>query len=306
MKKPMIAGIKVSAVFLAIFLSGIGNNSRAQDLTYASKEKCDERSGLEYGVVAGIYIPSGATADFYSGKDENENNVKYVFTNKYRYDEIWQLLGANDTFFIREFPEKMRYTPAFGFGLFVKYDPDCRTGIYLQFSYAKLRAKDVVTIEVDPPEYLTEPDIRLCPISGTEERNMVDLGFTRSFGHSKTARFTIGGGINMNNSLVKEHVIRIEDKLGMNNKSYNLVNVYGSNQYVPGGTQQAYDIRQGGIGFGIFGTVGARLEFSPAIAIEPGFTVYYKQIKIDPANGFTPHFNFFVKLCFRDLISFAE
>lgn len=287
------------ALFTLTLLLSAFLTSRAQDQFYSTPEQCKERSGLEYGAIAGIYISGGASADFYSGKPGNENNVNYVFKNKYRYDEIFYLTGAYDTVFVKEYPEKMRYNPAFSFGLFAKYDLNCHTGIYVQFSYAKLRAKDVVTVEVDPKEYLTEPDIRLYPIQGTEERNMVDLGFTHAFGQNKFARFTIGGGISMNNSLVKEHIIRIE------NKSFNLVNVYGSNSYVPGGTQQAYEIRQGGIGFGIFGTVGARFEFSPAIAVEPGFTLYYKQIKIDPSNGFTPHFNFFVKLCFRDLLSFS-
>lgn len=299
MRKIITSGILLQSIILVIFVSGLTKVACAQGGEYSTPELCKERRGLEYGAVAGIYISGGKSAEFYSGKPGNENNVNYVFLNKYRYDEIRQLLNFNDTAFILEYPGKMRYTPAFSFGLFVKYDLNCRTGIYLQFSYAKLSAKDVVTIEVDPPDYLTEPDIRLLPISGIEERNLVDLGFTHAFGNSKTARFTLGGGINMNNSLVKEHVLRIAEK------PFSLVNIYGSNSYVPG-TQQGYEMRQGGIGFGIFGTIGARFEFSPAIAIEPGLTVYYKQIKIDPAAGFTPHYTFFVKLCFRDLISFAE
>jgi hypothetical protein len=272
----------------------------AQDDGYGNPERCLERRGLEYGALAGMYFGGQITADFYSGKPENENNVNYVLSNKYWYDEIYLLLGANDTVFAREYPQKMKYDPSFSFGLFAKYDLDCRTGIYLQFSYAKLVAKDMVSLEVDPKDYLTEPDIRLCPIYGTEERNMIDLGVTHAFGNNKVARFILGGGINMNNTLVKEHILSIEDH------PYSLVNTYGNNSYIPGGSMQSYEIRQGGIGFGIFGTVGARFEFSPTIAIEPGFTFYYKQIAIDPGSGFTSHMNFFVKLCFRDLISFAE
>jgi hypothetical protein len=272
----------------------------AQDDGYGNPEGCLGRRGLEYGAIAGFYISGRTTADFYSGKPENDNNVNYILKNQYRYDEIYQLLDVNDTVFVREYPEKMKYNPAFSFGLFVKYDLNCHTGIYLQFSYARLMAKDVVSFEVDPKEYLTDPDIRLFPIYGIEERNMIDLGFTHAFGDNKVARMLIGGGINMNNTLVKEHILRIDDK------PYSLVNVYGSNSYVPGGAQQAYEIRQGGIGFGIFGTLGARIEFSPVIAIEPGFTFYYKQIAIEPGSGFTPHMNFFVKLCFRDLVSFSE
>jgi hypothetical protein len=273
----------------------------AQDHYYSDEETCKSRSGLEYGGIAGFYIPGNGTADFYSGKPEKENNANYVFRNKYWYDEIYYMLNANDTVFIREYPENMRYNPAFSFGLFAKYDLNCRTGIYLQFSYAKLRARDMISVEVDPPvDYLAEPDIRLFSIYGTEERNLVDLGFTHAFGNSRVARFTLGGGVNMNNTLVEESALRIEEKV------YNLVNVYGTRPYVPGGTQQAYEIRQGGIGFGVFGTIGARFEFSQAIAIEPGLTVYYKQINLESARGFYPQYNFFVKICFRDLLTFSD
>jgi hypothetical protein len=293
-------GSKTTLILMALALFFMNQGIRAQDNEYGDTARCHERRGLEYGVNAGFYFAGKETAGFYTGKPGNENNVNYVFKNEYWNDEIYLLLGAADTFFVREYPEKMKYDPSFSFGLFAKYDLDCRTGIYLQFTYAKLQAKDVVTIEVDPKDYLTEPDIRLCPIVGTEERNLVDLGITHAFGNHKIARLILGGGINMNNSLVKEHVLVIEDK------PFNLVNQYLNNSYVPGGNQQAYEVRQGGIGFGIFGTVGARLEFSPTIAIEPGFTFYYKHIAVEPNSGFTPHMSFFLRLCFRDLVSFSD
>lgn len=284
-------------VFVFVYLSFAGFS---QPDDYSNPDRCKERRGLEYGGIAGFYMAGKSTAGFYSGKPGNENNVNYVFRNTYWYNEIYQLLGAYDTVFVREYPEEMKYDPAFSFGVFARYDLNCNTGIILQFSYAKLRAKDVVTVEVDPKEYLTEPDIRLCSIYGTEERNLLDLGIVHAFGKNPVSRFLIGAGVNMNNSLVKEHMIQI------GTKSYNLVNVYGNNNYIPGGNQQSYEIRQGGIGFGLYGTIGGRFEFSPAVALEPGFTFYYKKIAIDPNSGFVPQMNFFVRLCFRDLLTFSE
>lgn len=281
----------------------------AQENEYKDPERCLERRGLEYGGVAGFYIAGRASAEFYSGKPGNENNVEYVFKNQYWNDEIYQLLNAYDTVIIREYPEKMKYDPAFSFGLFVKYDMNCHNAIYLQFSYAKLTARDVVSLEVDPPiDYLAEPDIRLCPIYGVEERNLVDLGFTHSVGNNSVARFIFGGGINMNNSLVKEHILKVESAIPntIRDREFNLVNIYGSGSYIPGTGNTGFETRQGGIGFGIFGTIGGRFEFSPVIAIEPGFTVYYKKITVDPSVGFVPQFNFFVRICFRDLVTFAE
>ncbi len=265
---------------------------------FYSKENCGDRGGFEYGGLAGIYLPNISSADFYSGKPENENNVNYIFSNSYWYEEIRHLLNFNDTAFVLEYPEKMGYNPAFSFGLFVKYDFNCHSGIYLQFYYAKVVASDVVTVEVDPPQdYLAEPDIRLCPIKGVEERNIVDIGYTHSFGMTKTARLTLGGGLSMNNTLVKENSIYIADK------KYDLVHVYGNKPYVPNGNQQVYDIRQGGIGFGAFGTVGVRMEFAPNIAIEPGCSVHYMMVNLKETNSYTPEINFYVKLLLRDLLN---
>jgi hypothetical protein len=291
--------IQMIAIMMVLFFSC---NLSAQNNQYADQEECKNRSGIEYGGIAGFYIPGNGTAGFYSGKPENENSANYIMKNKYWYEDIYRLTGAYDTVFIREYPGRMRYNPAFSFGLFVKYDIDCRKGFYLQFHYVKLTAKDIITFEVDPPiDYLAEPDIRHYPVIGIEERNMMDLGFTYALGNNPASRLILGGGINMNNTLVKESVLRIEDK------PFNMVNIYSGGQtYVPGAALQSYEMRQGGIGFGIFGTIGGRFEFSQAIAIEPGIAVYYKQINLESYSGFYPQFNFFVKLCFRDLVSFQQ
>ena len=292
---------KTSFIGSVLLLLCMGSAS-AQEYFYSNKEDCKSRSGIEYGGIAGFYFAGNGSAGFYSGKKENENNAEYILNNKYRYDEIFQLVRANDTIFIKEYAGKMKYNPAFSFGLFVKYNIDCHKGFYLQFHYAKLTAKDIITFEVDPPiEYLAEPDIRHYPVIGIEERNMVDLGYNYIFGNKPASRFFIGGGINMNSSLVKESVLRIEDK------PFNMVNVYSSGQnYIPGAALQTYEFRQGGIGFGVFGTFGGRFEFNDAVAIEPGISVYYKHINLESYKGFYPQFNFFVKICLRDLVSFEQ
>ena len=294
MFKASLAG----SVFLLFFLGSVS----AQYYLYSYEEDCKSRSGIEYGGIAGFYMAGNGSAGFYSGKPDNENSAEYVMNNKYWYDEIYQLVHANNTIDILEYPEKMKYNPAFSFGLFVKYNVDCRKGYYLQFHYAKLTARDIITFEVDPPiDYLAQPDIRHYPVVGIEERNMVDLGYNYTFGDNPASRLFIGAGLHMNSTLVKESVLRIEDK------PFNMVNIYSPNQnYIPGAALQSYDIRQGGIGFGIFGTIGGRFEFSEAIAIEPGISVYYKHINLESYKGFYPQFNFFVKICLRDLVSFEQ
>lgn len=289
----------MKVLYSILLFTSLVNISIGQDLY--TKENCKERSGFEYGGLAGIYLPYNSNADFYSGKPGNENDVPYLFNNSYWYEEMRHLLDFNDTAFVLEYPERMGYSPSFSFGLFVKYDLDCHSGIYLQFYYVKLKANDIVTVEVDPPQdYLAEPDIRLCPIKGVEERNIVDLGYTYSFGMSKNARLTLGGGVSMNNSLVKENVIYIGEK------KYNLVHVYGNRPYIPNSGQQTYEIRQGGIGFGAFGNIGVRMEFSPSIAIEPGCSLHYMMVNLKEKSDYTPEINCYVKLIFRDLLDMSN
>lgn len=265
-----------------------------------TKDNCKNRSGFEYGGLGGIYIANNATADFYSGKPGNENNVDYVFNNTYWYDEIRKLLDFYDTAFVREYPGKMGYSPAFSFGLFVKYNFNCHTGIYAQFYYVKLRANDVVTVEVDPKEYLTEPDIRLCPIRGVEERNLIDLGVSHAIGLNKMARITVDAGISMNNTLVKENAIYIGEK------KYDLVHIYGNRPYIPNSNQQMYQIRQGGIGFGMFASTGVRFEFSPSISLEPGLSAHFMKINLNTQTSMAPQLNLYVKIIFRDLLNFSN
>jgi len=287
-------------VLLVAALLSLFTGASAQMYDYSIKEDCLSRSGFEYGAVAGFYLPGKGSAHFYSGKPGEENNVEYIFKNKTWYEEIYRNLDAHYKVYIKGYPDNIKYTPAFEFGMFFSYNFNCRTSLYFQFSYVRLLVKDIITLQVDSITYLAEPDIRLFGIRGEEERNILDVAVNHYFGNSPVIRPMIGLGINMNNTLVKKHVLRIADK------DYNLVNVYGNRPYIPGGTQQGYDIRQGGIGFGVFATVGARLEFSKLVAIEPGFTFYYKQINLESAKGFYPQYNLFVRLCFRDLISFND
>jgi hypothetical protein len=264
-----------------------------------TSEQCKLRTGFEYGAIAGIYVANNSTADFYSGRPGNENYVNYVFDNPYWYEELWKMDFFKDTAYVLAYPGKMGYAPAFSFGLFVKYDFNCKTGLYAQFYYVKLRSNDIVTVEVDPPiEALYERKIRHCPISGIEERNILDLGISHSIGLNRVSRLALGLGVSMNNTLVKEHSIYISEK------QYNLMRIYGNNLYVPNSNQQIFQIRQGGIGFGMFASLGVRLEFSPVVAIEPGASIHFMNVNLESASTLTPQMNFYLKLAFRDLLRF--
>ena len=136
-------------------------------------------TGWDFGMNFGYYLPSAYHAGFYDGSADNVNNINYIFGNKYYRDEIRKSLNSTDTFLISAMPQKMRYTGAFTMGLYFRRTFDKYFGFSIQFNYSKLHANDFFQIEVDPNYILTEPDLRVFPIWGIEERVNIDLNFSK-------------------------------------------------------------------------------------------------------------------------------
>lgn len=258
-------------------------------------------TGWDFGINFGYYLPSAYHAKFYDGSPENVNNINYIFGNKYYRDEIRNSLNSSDTFLISAMPQKMRYTGAFTIGLYFRRTFDKYFGFSAQFNYSKLNANDFFQIEVDPNYILTEPDLRIFPIWGIEERVNIDLNFSKYFhAHSEIIVPFMEAGININSTRVKENMIQINDL------KYSLVNVYLNGTYVPGVQQTQYNIQQGGVGWGVSAGGGLRLIFSEAVSIDPGFSVYYQKINLEHYDQFRPGFVFYVRLSLTGFLANAE
>jgi len=248
-------------------------------------------TGWDFGMNFGMYLPSAFHAKFYDGSPDNVNNINYIFGNKYYIDEIRNSLNSTDTFYISAMPQKMRYTAAFTIGLYFRRTFDKYFGFSVQFNYSKLHANDFFQINVDPNYILTEPDLRIFPIWGIEERVNIDLNFSKYFhAHSEIVVPFMEAGININSTRVKENMIQINDL------KYSLVNVYLNGTYVPGASQTQYNIQQGGVGWGVSAGGGVKLVFNEAVSIDPGFSVYYQKINLEHYEQFRPGFVIYVRL----------
>lgn len=271
--------------------------SHAMGMTAPRHSKVDTAfvPSWRYGLNIGFYFANQKSAGFYSGKEGNENEISFILANKYRYDEIRQLLKA-DTFILRELPARMSYDPALMVGFLAKYQFDRHLGFIFQFNYVKLKATDFFTLEVDPMPFLTQPDIRLYGIVGEEERVNVELGLTAQYPIGNKINYFVEAGLNINDSEARENKIQIE---GM---EYDIVNIYGSQNYVPNTSLQTYDIRQGGIGFGIFLNTGVQFIFNENLSLDPSVSLWWKQINLAGYNAYTPHFSINVRFLFKDLL----
>ncbi len=241
--------------------------------------------GWSFGLNFGAYYPSKYTANYYNGDSLNENNAKYVFSNYFRYYEIFKSLGANDTVIVQPFSENMHYKVALRPGLFIQYTLNPNYSVVLQFNYMSLKIEDVLVVMVDPKEYLTEQDLRLFPLRGRERRVYADIGLRRNFFKTDDLSYYFIAGINMSSTMVQKSSFYVKDDLG-NDIEYDM---RYTGYYDPSGGTQTFNPKyQGGVGFGIHGEGGASFRFGNSIVVEPNITIHYLKVNLDRYKSMRP------------------
>lgn len=279
--------------FLLTFLS------LAPLLTLAQKtEQQPIFGGLSYGLNAGIYLPDYHPANFYNGNPENENSIDMVFNNYYYIQEIQNRLGyLIDTVTPYTLPGKVKYNPAMSVGFHFRYELAKNLAFFAQFTYVKLTASDAFLLHLRLPQnYSLDPTYESCAIWGTEKRSMIDIGINRIFPLKDVMNLFVESGLHLNNTRV------VENKIKIAGQDYSIVNIYGSQGYIPNAQQQTYEVYQGGIGFGVFFTGGLKFVFNENLSVDPGVTFYWKEINLGNNDGFHPNFNPFIRFSFKNLL----
>lgn len=258
----------------------------------AEIEYTNDGKGWVFGLNMGVYYPSKYTAAYYNGAATNENNVKFILSNTYRYDELFLALDAHDSIMVSGLPQNMHYKLAMQPGIYAQYCFSPKIALVIQFNYLRLKANDVIIFDVDPPQdYLGNHDLRLFPMRGVEERIYADIGIKQSFPKSEKLSFFAMGGLNVNSTQVKKSAFYVEEK------EYSMINNYiGS--YVPGGNSQTVNIYQGGVGIGIFASGGVSLTFNNGIVLEPGFTAHFLKVKLNGYKNMSPGFGTSIRFLF--------
>lgn len=238
--------------------------------------------GWAFGLNVGVYYPSKFTANFYNGSSANVNNVDYVMSNYYWYQEIFYALGAHDSIVVSGLPTNMHYKLAIQPGLYAQYCFSPTMSLIIEFNYMRLKADDVITFEVDPKPYLTEKDLRLYPMRGVEERVYGDIGVKRTYPRQDNLSLFWMAGLNINSTTVKQCSFYVGDK------EYSMVNQYGSSGYIPNSNMDTYSVYQGGIGVGMFAGGGLSLAFGNGIVLEPGITAHWLMVKLERYQNMNP------------------
>jgi hypothetical protein len=279
-------------LFLLILIAGQRSYAQTDEANIEIDNSKDGK-GWIFGLNVGVYYPSKNTAAYYNGKSNNENNVDYVMSNYYWYQDIFNALGAHDSISVAGLPDNMHYKLAMQPGLYAQYCFSSTFALMIEFNYMKLKANDVITFDVDPPQdYLGEHQLVLCPMRGIEERVYADIGVKRTYPKTDKLSYYVMGGININSTEVKKCSFYVDEV------EYNMVNIYENGGYIPNGNSQTYSVYQGGIGVGGFGGAGVALTFANSIVIESGFTAHWLMVKLDGYQNMNPGIGAYIRFMY--------
>lgn len=247
-------------------------------------------TGLSVFADAGAYWGDRATANFYSGRPENDNRINTILHSNTFGTQIWNNLteqglissavGSYNQLQVLEYPD-MYYRTSFLYGLGFRYDYQSGFGWLLRFDLARLNAIGAFNLSATGGTGIlgTDEYVR-CGILGQEDRINIDFAVTCTMPLSDVwdLEIDIGGGIN--NTKVRENLMEI------GGAKYSILDVWDGQTPDAGVGQYEY-INQGGIGWNIFASALLGYQINGVGAIRVGYTIYHSRISLQNYSGGT-------------------
>ncbi|MEE4177702.1 MAG: hypothetical protein V2I46_09350 [Bacteroides sp.] len=290
----MKAPVKPSSLwFFLIFLWGIASTPlAAQDISPALDEDPPEAANgrtlhFDYGMTMGFYIANAGTANYYNGT--GENSVESIINMTYNYNRIRQDIGYD--FQLHGLPMEMSYKPAVMLGFFGSIGFSPKASLMAEFNYAKLKAQDKFTLEIARVVFIEGDNIELYDIWGTEERLDLRFSFQYTFlSRSSYLHPFLETGVSITDTKMKENRIRVHSQtLSIRNPS----NTY-------------YQIRDYGIGFGGFATLGLKMDVNESFALWAGYSANYSRINLGENDKFLLQHTIFLRFSLAGLAAGAR
>jgi hypothetical protein len=232
-----------------------------------------------YGLSLGVYFANSSTANYYNGT--GEHSVEKALFRQYNFDRIVnQVDQIIESFEIGELPMNMKYNPAIQIGFYGGLNLSNSFAFTGEFNYTKIKIPDRFTLITDRYSSITEPVILLGDIYGTEERIELRLGvqytaITKGYIHP-----FLESGINITDTKVIENRVRIQ---GLTFSIREIRTDY-------------YNIRDYGMGFGIYTGAGLKMDVSDSFAIRIGGSVSLSRINLGDNNEVKPQYTAFLRI----------
>lgn len=249
-----------------------GTKSRNSQI---DKNGCVYEPGFDFFIAGGCYFASKYNAQYYNGDLRNENNLGYIFGNKYWYDEINAVVKdvyrlPCDSVYNGGPLGNTSYKVGVLVSLGVKYRFNDHWSIQLCYSFSRLTANGQFRLLYYsvPGTYRTGM-LDNQYIVGKEDRSMFDFSGCYLFTTHSLVRPYIEVGAQFNYVRVRSMDAIFYDDNRNKVLTYSLLNNQQIN--VPGVQSDGRKVKYGGPGVGFSASVGAKISFNSKFSLDPSF-----------------------------------
>lgn len=284
--------------------------AQSRSYTKLAEDKSDEQSdnikdkGFDIIFGGGCYFGSKYNAQYYNGDDANENNLAYLFNNKYRYDEINLMIKdhypyISDSIHYGGPLGNMKYRVAVMVSLGIRYKFNKNWSIQLMYSFSRLKANGQFRLlyKAVPGNYHTGM-LDNQYILGKEDRSLIDLSACYHFTTKSIVKPFIEAGVQFNFVRVKSMEAVFYDENNNKLKSFSFIN--NLQNYVPGVQSDGTIVKYGGPGFGFSASVGIKLAFNKFVSIDPCFYFNAGKFGLEGYKDFSYNFGVSVRIIMND------
>lgn len=231
-------------------------------------------NGWYFGINLGSYFASRKTANYYNGSGRINNLNNAIINNVTNHDSLVNRFGHEFYIDTSSLPQNMRYDPAINIGIHLRKMFRNQLSLFFEMNYSRLKTTNIAVIYVeDYSAGFMNPDYYQATLLGEEDRYDFNIGLSKEFLKKKISPFA-SFGIDMNNVKVVKSQVQVQGMV------IDLESPYYA----------MYNVRQGGVGFGVFGCIGIDAKFGKNGMMNLGWNLSYKRINLTDESE-TPLFN---------------
>lgn len=283
--------------------------------------------GFDLFIGGGAFFGNSFNANYYNGSNLNENNLAYIFDNKYYNEELMLLINEAYPYIgistpcmpadesngpSNSYDWQTRYKVRTMISLGARYKFRQGFGLSLSYSFSRLTATSRCLLDVQDGLLGNERAKPEMLMVGKEDRSMIDLSASYLFSMvSRVVKPFIELGVQFNYAKVKSFdAMLLDQDRNTVGREFSLLNIYDSQGYYPGA--QTQDIIWGGPGFGFSGAAGLKIVCSPSVSIDPTFYCSFSRSNIyqlrntpvatfsNQENKFTLNYGVLVRIVMND------
>lgn len=248
--------------------------------------------GFDFFIGGGMYMGNSYNAKYYSGSNQNECNLDYIFSNEnWRREmmeavvELYPYVSQSDVLSYDELDileMDVRYKVKTFLNLGVRTKLRDGWGISLSYSFCRLSSSHKVLLEYsNVPSLEKKPELTLY---AKEDRSLIDLSMSYLFSKvHKVVKPFVEVGAQFTYAKAKQFDAILLNKDNVEMRSWTMLDPYNGQSYTPGMIE--YDAIYGGPGFGFSAAAGIKFAFNNIVSIDPTFYCSMSKFGIFPGKN---------------------